>query len=72
MTDALLSSVNFKKGPNGDLAYINAKLKLKDNEDDENSMDIDTIIAPEKGKNIFIFYKYTNDLFISYYFIFSP
>lgn len=52
MTDALLSSVNFKKGPNGDLAYISAKLKLKNNEDDENSMDVDTVIAPEKSKTL--------------------
>lgn len=53
LTDALLSNINFKKGPNGDIAYVNGKLKLKDH-DDENAMETDTVIVPEKS--IFFIY----------------
>lgn len=47
MTDALLSTLNFKKGPNGDLAYVNAKLKLKS--ENENKTNANKIV-PEKSK----------------------
>jgi len=43
-------SVNFKKSPNGELAHINAKLKLKSCDD---TMDIDNVV-PKKSK-YFIF-----------------
>lgn len=57
LTDALLSKINLKKCSNGDLAYINTKLKLRSHKD-ENSLDID---VPEKSKNIYsLLYKYTN------------
>lgn len=55
MTDDLLSTINFKKGQNGDIAYMNAKLKLKSPEEDS-SMDADTVIYQEKGKMLSIIY----------------
>jgi cleavage and polyadenylation specificity factor subunit 2 len=48
LTDALLSTLNFKKGPNGDLAYVDAKLKLKNEKD--NKMNVDQVAVPEKSK----------------------
>lgn len=45
LTDTLLSTINFKQGQNGDLAFINAKLKLKTY---DSSMDVDTVV-PEKS-----------------------
>ncbi|KAL4134914.1 hypothetical protein QTP88_006598 [Uroleucon formosanum] len=42
LTDALLSKINFKKGPNGDLAYMNAKLKLNSR---DNVMEVDNIVS---------------------------
>lgn len=53
MTDAFLSKVEFKKGPNGDLAFINGRLKLKDNESG-NAMEVDNV-APDKSKIKFCF-----------------
>lgn len=54
MTDELISKINFKRGPNGDIAYIDAKLKLKNN---ENAMEVDNVV-PEKSKIFsFIFFK---------------
>ncbi|XP_050438409.1 probable cleavage and polyadenylation specificity factor subunit 2 [Adelges cooleyi] len=42
LTDELLSTVQLKKGQNGgELAFINARLKLKDDVTDENAMEID-------------------------------
>ncbi|CAH1731732.1 probable cleavage and polyadenylation specificity factor subunit 2 [Aphis gossypii] len=48
LTDAFLSTIDFKKGTNGDLAYMNAKLKLKSN---DNNIEIDNV-EPEKMPKI--------------------
>ncbi|CAI6359782.1 unnamed protein product [Macrosiphum euphorbiae] len=48
LTDSLLSTVNLKKVPNGELAYINAKLKLKSCNDD--IMDIDNVVPKKMPK----------------------
>lgn len=48
MTDSLLSTIEFKKGPNGDLAYINAKLKLKS--DDEIKINVNNGAPSGKSK----------------------
>lgn len=48
LTDSLLSKIHFKKGPSGDIAYVNGKLKLKGH-DNENEVETDTVIAPEKS-----------------------
>lgn len=57
MTDALLSTTHFKKGQNGDLAYMNAKLKLKKKKRDANAMEGNTVV-PEKRKLFVIYYAY--------------
>lgn len=44
-----MSKINFKKGQNGELAYLNAKLKFK-NPVEDNSMDVDTVINQERSK----------------------
>uniref|UniRef100_A0A2S2P8S3 Cleavage and polyadenylation specificity factor subunit 2 n=2 Tax=Schizaphis graminum TaxID=13262 RepID=A0A2S2P8S3_SCHGA len=49
LTDALLSKINLKKGPNGDLAYLNAKLKLINR---DHAMEIDNVV-PEKKQRIY-------------------
>lgn len=54
MTDALLSTTHFKKGQNGDLAFMNAKLKLKRKKSNGNSTEGRRVVS-EKRK-IFIFY----------------
>ncbi|CAH1731617.1 unnamed protein product [Aphis gossypii] len=48
LTDALLSTINLKRGPNGDLAYLNAKLKLVNR---KNDMEVDNVV-PEKATRI--------------------
>ncbi|KAL4134719.1 hypothetical protein QTP88_006441 [Uroleucon formosanum] len=47
LTDSLLSTINLTKGPNGDLAYINAKLKLKGH---DSTMEIDNVEPKERAK----------------------
>lgn len=47
LTDELLSKIHFKKGPNGDLAYLSATLKPKSNTNENATMAIDKI--PEKS-----------------------
>ncbi|CAI6363223.1 unnamed protein product [Macrosiphum euphorbiae] len=44
LTDALLSKIHFKKGPNGDLAYVDAKLKLN-SRDTVMEVDKDNVIS---------------------------
>ncbi|XP_050426265.1 probable cleavage and polyadenylation specificity factor subunit 2 [Adelges cooleyi] len=41
LTNKLLSTISFRKGKNEELAYIDAKLKLKDNVTGESDMEID-------------------------------
>ncbi|XP_050543875.1 cleavage and polyadenylation specificity factor subunit 2 isoform X2 [Daktulosphaira vitifoliae] len=48
LTDTLLSTIDFKKGHNGELAFIDAKLKLKEEVADDNTMDVDGI-QPDKS-----------------------
>lgn len=64
MADELISNISFKKGPNGDIAYINGKLKLKNQ---KNAMEIDNI--PEKSKIIFIYFE---KIFSNWYFFSVP
>lgn len=48
MTNTLLSKINLIKSPVGDIAYINGKLKLKD-DGKENAMEVENVTTKKSN-----------------------